>query len=334
MKSIFVVGGSNSLLGGGWVSEFRKSHGERYSITNLSIGAATSLIGIYRLLRGEISDGSTVIWEYALNESNHLNSGQSLESLLYHFDWLLELCSRRHIKVLPLVFWTRPEHLGGVENSYRTQIRRRIEDAGLRAIDAWPMLLNFAQERDQTVGSLFRDDMHYSPDSGFLTRISQAVAEKIDTAAVPRGGADFDGKDLALCAPEGASERFVSSAFTSETYDLNGRLEMPATGWLLASFVIAANEAGAATFSVDKEILATYSLQGPAGFKPPGRFLKHLVHWTCAEDIKRASSSISVLGTNPTDRPKIQNMFAWRGPFANGHRDDAYICSLIEVEGC
>lgn len=71
------------------------------------------------MLRGEVPDGSTIIWEYALNESNHLNFGQSIESLAYHFDWFLELCRRRRIKVLPLIFWTRPEHLGRPEN-YRS----------------------------------------------------------------------------------------------------------------------------------------------------------------------------------------------------------------------
>lgn len=180
---------------------------------------------------------------------------------------------------------------------------------------------------------MFRDDMHYSTETGFLSIVADMVAQTIDDAVVPRKVMGLDGRDLVLNAPDVPAGRFSSSAFSSDIHELDSRLEVRCTGRLLASYVIAANEAGAVTFFADGDRLATYSLQTPNGLKPPGRILKHLIHWRLPDDIAQVSRCISVVGSNPGERPQVQNQFAWRGPFGNGHRDDAYICSLLEIEG-
>ena len=60
---LVIVGGSNSLLRDGWASQLAaRCPGE--TMVNLSIGAAPSLMGFYRLLTSDTCPpGSTVIWE-------------------------------------------------------------------------------------------------------------------------------------------------------------------------------------------------------------------------------------------------------------------------------
>ena len=58
-----IIGGSNSLKSGGWTSQLIKRAPE-IGFSNLSIGAAPSIMGYYRLLTGpEFGAGDTVFWE-------------------------------------------------------------------------------------------------------------------------------------------------------------------------------------------------------------------------------------------------------------------------------
>ncbi|ULB12054.1 hypothetical protein ORIO_19755 (plasmid) [Cereibacter azotoformans] len=50
---IVVIGGSNSLLRDGWVSWLTKLHPRPDQVVNLSIGAATTAMGLFRLLTAD-----------------------------------------------------------------------------------------------------------------------------------------------------------------------------------------------------------------------------------------------------------------------------------------
>ena len=330
MHNLVVVGGSNSLMGKGWSTRFRESCGSSTGFRNLSIGAATSLMGIYRMMRNEIPDGATVLWEYALNESNHFKAGQSCESLIHHLDWFMETARRRNIRVLPLQFWNRPEVLGDAPNDYRVALRERFAAYGLRQIDTHELLLRFASEQQMSLEKLYLDDMHYAIDTGFLDDLVRIVTERLDDAAVPCAVERLQDAALELCVPDGAMERFENSVFQADSYPLDGdELSIAAQGALLASFVIAGNEAGAVTISADGYPIGTYSLQA-AGLKPEGRILKHIVHWKAADDLRKVRSGLVLAGAQPHSRPIVQNRYKWNVHCAEEPRRDAYLCALLE----
>lgn len=331
MRELHIIGGSNSLMKNGWVANLRKSYGDSLRITNVSIGATTSLIGIYRMLRGDIPDGSTVVWEYALNESNHFNAGQSLTSLMYHLDWFVEVAHRKNIRVLPLQFWTRPEHITGQRNEYREELQKRLISYGLNQIDAWQHLCDLAEDLSVDTQQLFSDNMHYSGDTTFFPSIAEQVFRNLDNAVVPKPVARLEEKYLSLCPPSGEGEIFKTSAITARAFSFSSDIHIEAQGKLLASFVIAANDAGAATVTTDDDFLATYSVQAPISKKPPGQLLKHWIHWSTHQDQRSIKREIVVSGCRPTERPVVQNMFAWRGSDTSESRMDAYLCSLIEA---
>ncbi len=332
MQDICIIGGSNSLLRNGWSTHFREICQDRFRITNLSIGAATSLMGIFRLLReGDVPDDSTVIWEYALNESNHFRSGQSLESLMHHLDWFMEIARRRRIRVLPVIFWTRPEHLSGGKSEYRIALQERLLSHGLSSIDAWRPLEDFATNQGADIASLFSDNMHYSVDNTFLRGIAEMVVDRMPNASVPKPAERLKERSLKLCAPSGESDQFKNSIIQADTFPMDsGEMIVDVEGRLLASFVIAAKDAGAISVSSDERLIGVYSLQSPPDIKPPAKILKHIVHWRSENDLRDIKGSLTISGCNPVEKPITQNMFSWRGPLSDRPRMDAYICALIE----
>lgn len=333
MRDVVVVGGSNSLMVKGWSGKFRALCGDGTGFRNLSIGAATSLMGIYLMKRDDISEGATVLWEYALNESNHLKAGQSCESLLHHLDWFMELARRKNVRVLPLQFWNRPELVSDVVNDYRLALHDRLAAYGLHQIDTRELLLSFGAEAGVDVTALYLDDMHYATDTGFLEELVRLIADRLDDAAVPRAVARLKDSELDLCRPDEPGERFETSVFQADTYPLDGKgLSIAAQGNLLASFVIAGNEGGAVAVSADGERIGTYSLQA-AGLKPQGRIFKHLVHWNSAvDDLWPVRSSLTLSGVRPEARPIVQNMYKWNDKSTHAARSDEYVCALIERE--
>ena len=66
----------------GWVSRFR-AHAP--DLVNLSVGGTTSITGLFRVMTTpQIGPGDVVVWEYALNEANHIRRGRPPRLLLEH----------------------------------------------------------------------------------------------------------------------------------------------------------------------------------------------------------------------------------------------------------
>lgn len=146
LSEFYIIGGSNCMLADSWVRQLPQIQTDAPRIRNLAVGAATSLIGIYRLLNGEVPDGATVVWEYAINEANHHLAGQSVETLLYHLDWFLHLSAQRGIRVLPLVFWNLDEQTATAPNAYRAALMAHLTRRGLQAVDFGPLLSAHARK--------------------------------------------------------------------------------------------------------------------------------------------------------------------------------------------
>ncbi|WP_313349088.1 SGNH/GDSL hydrolase family protein [Paracoccus sp. (in: a-proteobacteria)] len=325
MGELYIVGGSNSLMAKGWTAHLSRVWPGQV-VRNASVGATTSLMGTFRILRGDVPPGATVVWEYALNESNHFRTGQSLESLLYHLDWFMEVARRKDIRVLPLLLWTRAEQVSGKRNAYRKALRERLRDYGLTAIDAWEPLQDLGRGDGSDIAGHFEGNMHYAPDSPFQPVIAGMVRDQIGMTAVPNAVERLSGVDLTLSAPDGEGVDFSNSVLRAKVHPLDCDLVVQTSGRLLASFVIAAMDAGAVTLSG----VGSYSLQRPSGGPAQMRLLKHLVHWQAADDLPEVNGTMAISGRDPESKPIVQNTFDWRGPLEGRPRSDAYICALVE----
>ena len=77
---------------------------KRKAWASTKLGASTTAMGLYRLLSwAKRSPEAAVFWEYGINEYNHHSDGQSLESLLYHVEWLIQVCIRERRPLVPVL---------------------------------------------------------------------------------------------------------------------------------------------------------------------------------------------------------------------------------------
>lgn len=132
--AIFLLGGSNSLFSDGWVS-YLKDYIDS-DIQNLSIGASTSLVAMFRFLSKDgPSAGDTVIWEYALNEVTHETKGYPTETLLRNLERLLRLCRERGCKFAPIIMCPKVQERAETRSDYFTLIHALFDSYGIEYFD-------------------------------------------------------------------------------------------------------------------------------------------------------------------------------------------------------
>lgn len=177
------MGGSNSVFKDGWVAHLAQRLPE--PVRNLSVGASTSLCGIYRmLLEDGPQPGDTVIWEYALNESVHVRRGYDLDSVLRGVEHLLRLCADRGCRFVPLIFMPRVDEAKPERPPYYDALLALLRDYGLEAVDIAPRLR--AARGVQTLpDECYQDGMHYQRSDEILGLIADSVAEALPAGAVP-----------------------------------------------------------------------------------------------------------------------------------------------------
>ena len=70
--AVYISGGSNSILKGGYADRLLKDPSNA-DFKTVAIGGTSSITGLYRLLFTEkLNPGDTVLWEYALNDLNQI----------------------------------------------------------------------------------------------------------------------------------------------------------------------------------------------------------------------------------------------------------------------
>lgn len=132
----YIVGGSNSILASGWTREapaiFRGAE-----VRNLSIGATCSVTGLYRaLFTADLQPGDTVLWEYALNDANHVANGVlPADFLLRYLEILLAHCARRGVRFAALLFLSRRLERQDEDPPYKTALRQLLTRWGVPYAD-------------------------------------------------------------------------------------------------------------------------------------------------------------------------------------------------------
>ena len=133
---VLLMGGANAMVAEGWGHVLRRDHARQVTGRNLSGVAGTTATALYRLLaQGDNWPGAPVIWEQGINEYTHLAGGQDLASLIYHVEWLLQLCARQGRPFVALLTRSRMQAGMAQDDSYVTRLRALFADYGVTVLD-------------------------------------------------------------------------------------------------------------------------------------------------------------------------------------------------------
>lgn len=335
--SLVIIGGSNSLLRGGWVDQLLRLHPQPERVVNLSIGAATTAMGLYRLLAcDDLPSNPVIVWEYSLNESNYFENRLPARVLLYHTRWLLEICARRGYRVLPLLLYNKAEAQEEEPNKYRQMLARALRRYGLNGLDA----RSFWQRRFPQIlpDALYKDQPHYSTETEFPKALAQAVLRRAKTAKVPSLAGEqkgFAGRDLRILAPEQTPPvPFSNRIITCDTYPLTAALSIPMKGRLLACYMISSQTRIAITFETETARKGPYSAQISGHEGGPPVLLKHLLLWRPNTPPLEVNGRLSIVPQDMESRkPIVQHTMAWKEKEPRGAVGGGLIGVLAEVDG-
>lgn len=183
--TIYICGGSNSVLHNGWTADFRTLNAH-HDLKNISIGATSGLTGHYRAVFCEdMQAGDVLIWEYNLNDAGQVQRPDSSSAfVLRHLEMLLAHCAERGIRVLPLIFVNedmeaRPDH-----HPHTQAVMALFSHWGLTCIDIQARFRSHLGA-DQIPGEFFSKVNHYRPGTSIIAFIANCVTEALDHCTVP-----------------------------------------------------------------------------------------------------------------------------------------------------
>lgn len=182
-SKILIVGGSNSLRREGWVSQFEAAYTGDCEIRNISIGGASSVMGIYRAFFCEtINPGDTVVWEYALNDANFYEiGGCPLDLLLRHVEHLIRRCAQKGARFVPVIMSTLRQESRRDIDLYRAQLHFLFAHYGIAYLD-----VSFEMRHKLSLPALGReyydDGNHYSLGGEAVAMVGQRLPDMIARA--------------------------------------------------------------------------------------------------------------------------------------------------------
>ncbi|MDP0929552.1 hypothetical protein Q0601_20395 [Paracoccus onubensis] len=184
--SFFVFGGSNSIFRDGWITWFAERAGQ--PVLNRSVGATTTLTGLFRfLMKGEErapEAGDCIIWEYALNDVNHVARGYRREMLLKNVEHLMVLSRERGCTFVPLIFTPLWQEQAPRRDLYYDMLTKLFLAYGVVPFDvstAWRHHFGKARMPD----SMYLNNPHYARVPQVMDFIANGVAEAANNARVP-----------------------------------------------------------------------------------------------------------------------------------------------------
>lgn len=185
--TVIVMGGSNSVMANGWTGwlrqEIEQQGGHRF--LNMSIGAASSLIALYRLLNENVHGRNiAVIWEYAINEDVccwQKRDRYGLGHVQNNIRRFLVECHRRGLKVLPVLLPTQ-KMWENDDKSFLDAIAGVFADFGVNSLRADKM---YRHRQQHLRAPVFADGLHIG--KGHPSRLlAQYTARMLERARLPR----------------------------------------------------------------------------------------------------------------------------------------------------
>lgn len=179
---IVVSGGSNAIIRDGWFTEL----GLRLpaaTLRNVSVGAATSTMGLYRTLTAaDLRQGDVLVWEYGLNDQHHIDmKGNDKDTLLRHCDMALRHAEEAGAR--PLGIALAPVHHaldGSAVTEYATKLTEVFASRGVPLYRVWSDVA--ARTGTALSQEDFRDPLHLAPGGRAVKDIAAWLAEEVGRA--------------------------------------------------------------------------------------------------------------------------------------------------------
>ncbi|WP_372922002.1 hypothetical protein [Roseovarius sp.] len=313
-----VLGGSNSMIERGWVNLLRVHFTQLAGMQNLSVGACTTAMGLYRLLSSaNRPPEAAVFWEYGVHEYNHLTGGQSLDSLLYHVEWLIQICIRERRPLIPVLMRNRTQ-VDKLDDPYVPALKRLFASYGVQILDV-QMLITVLARGEYKPNDWYRDDAHYKVDTPLMISVAEHAMMLHRQARPPVQRSDraahFDALDLNVVLPQEAPRKTLEDGMMKSAYTPFG--ENPSVriaGRPLAAIIATSGSGPAIEIETGPgSLLPPISTQVDFGPKIPRRQLRQIVLSETAE-MDPCERDMVVRPIVPETWPQTQNMFVWKAP--------------------
>lgn len=316
-----VLGGPNSILAGGWVNLLRRNFDSLVDITNLSLGASTTAMGLYRLLSwAKRPPEAAVFWEYGINEYNHHSDGQSLESLLYHVEWLIQVCIRERRPLVP-VLMRNCAQLNLMDDPYIPALKRLFAAYQVPVLDVQQLLPVLARGQYKPA-EWYSENSRYRVDTELPMRIAEHVMvlhrQARPPVQNPERARHFDPLNLHVTIPNdnapSATFKGNQIAVSYEPFGLTPRVS--GSGRALAAIIVTSGSGPAIEIETGAgEALPPVSTQIAFGEGIPPRQLRQLVLSSDTREIDMQGELI-FRTVEPETWPETQSLFCWQMPAA------------------
>lgn len=307
------LGGANAMAAGGWGQLMRRDYSALVQAQTLSTAAGTSATALYRMLaEGSDTPGAAVIWEQGINEYTHLTGGQDLDSLLYHVEWLLQLCQRENRPFVPLLTRTKMQAAQGRDDPYVTGLRALFARYGLTVLDT-DRLIEVLERGPADPARWYARNALYDPETDLPRRMAEAVLMALSDARVPVSPPDraahFDALVLRLRRPAGTPETFDLAGTPCPFAPFEDGLTLAAPGRALAAFLVTGGNGPVIRLEADQTDLGCYVTQVPHGPGQPPQQLRQLVLGHGAGGVEIPGGVVQIgIDTSP-EAPIVQTMF-------------------------
>lgn len=314
---VLLLGGPNALVPGGW-GALLAEYPALAELRNLSGGACTSAMALYRLLaEGEEAPGAPVIWEQGITEYTHQAGGQPLESLLYHVEWLLQLCQRGGRPFVPVLMQGRAQVAQPHEGTYLRGLRALLADYGVVPVDCARLIAVLARGAVD-LDAWYERNAFYRTDTEFPRRLAETVLTALGTARVPQApparAAHFDGRTLVLRTPAETPGVFSGPkfAFRFAPFEEAPRVETP--GRALAAILVASGSGPSVSFRAGDTRHGPYVTQVPHGPGIAPQQLRQLVLGSAPGGVEIPGGVVQIDVDDSQDTPIVQTMYS-RGAY-------------------
>lgn len=127
-----------------------------------------------------------MIWEQGINEYTHLAGGQDLASLIYHVEWLLQLCARQGRPFVALLTRSRMQAGMAQDDSYVTRLRALFADYGVTVLDDGALIRVLERGPPGDLDAWYARNAVHDTTTPLPRRLAEAALVALETAPAPR----------------------------------------------------------------------------------------------------------------------------------------------------
>jgi hypothetical protein len=236
--NISIIGGSNSVLAPGYVTELvpalARQGCDARIVQNLAVGNTTSITGLLRLVASDQWDKTDVlVIEYALNDASAYGELRSaVESWAVHYEAIIRhaLGRNRQIKIVSLIMAAQRENSRKQVPSVASAIYYMSEWYGVAKVDVQRVFTERFGRSFEKVTGIYSDAAHYARPlmtvpiaellaSEIILSLQKKAIGPLPSPIDPRSARDLSTLECSLWTAHPAE--FKNSRFKSATFDLS-----------------------------------------------------------------------------------------------------------------